>query len=241
MRILEADHGGLDAVAVKFFEKLAGSSGSATPRDVVAILSGFVEVVHLDGEDAVFQETDGFDGIDAVSQPVAEVGCGADALAAAFAEREHHLGLPEMRGDVGAVVVEADVDGILIGKFVQQIELLRLRFADEGFHAHLVAELEELAAGCFVRRDGLGVVNRHAYAGGFHFQADLKQLFVGKTLVEVLRDVLCDLLHETESADVGQTEFGGLLDGFEEGELVEGVGLDADAPAELLLGSNGGC
>jgi hypothetical protein len=128
-----------------------------------------------------------------------------------------------------------------LASLFQQVELFRLGFADEGLDAHFVAELEEFAAGGFVRGDVLGVINRHADAGGFHLHADLEQFVVGEALVEVFRDVLADLLHEAESADVGQAEFGGLLDGFEEGELVEGVGLDADAPAEFFLGADGGC
>ena len=99
VRILEADHGGLDAVAVEFLEELAGFPAAAAPGNVVALRGEFVEVVHLDGEDAVLQDADGLDGIDAEAQPVAEVGRGTDALAAAFAKGEHHFGTPgEMLG-----------------------------------------------------------------------------------------------------------------------------------------------
>lgn len=52
--ILDANHCGLDVVAVEFLEKLAGFSGASAPGDVVAIFSFFVEVVHLDGDDAIF-------------------------------------------------------------------------------------------------------------------------------------------------------------------------------------------
>ena len=83
--ILDADHRRLDALTLEFLEKLAGLSGSAAPGDVVAVFASFMEVVHLDGEDAVFQEANGFDRIDAVAQPIAEVGRGADTFAAVFA------------------------------------------------------------------------------------------------------------------------------------------------------------
>ena len=51
------------------------------------------------------------------------------------------------------MIVDGDVDGIFVGKLVEQFELFGLGFAHEGFHAHFVAKLEELAAGCFFLRE----------------------------------------------------------------------------------------
>ena len=69
--ILDSDHRRLDVVAVEFLKKLAGFSGASAPGDIVTIFSFFMEVVHLDGDDAIFQESNGFDGIDALAQPIA--------------------------------------------------------------------------------------------------------------------------------------------------------------------------
>ena len=150
-------------------EEGGGFAGAGAPGDVVAFGAAFVEVVHLDGEDAFAEEACGLDGVDAEAEPVAEVGRGADARAAAFTEGEDHLGAPGVGGDVGAVVVDADVDAVFVGEAFEEVELVGLGFADEGLETHLAAELEEAAGGGFVGGDGLGVVNRHAHADGLEF------------------------------------------------------------------------
>ena len=94
VRILDADHRWLDTKAVQFSQKLLCSRGAGAPWDVVAVGAGFVEVVHVDGDDAIFEDADGFDGIDARSDPVAVVRASSDAFAAAFAGLQHVFGIP---------------------------------------------------------------------------------------------------------------------------------------------------
>ena len=60
-------------------------------------------------------------------------------------------------------------------------------------------------------------------------------------MIEVFGDIFGNILFGTKSADVGKSEFGGFIDGFEEGEFVKRVSFHADAPAELFLSEHGGC
>ena len=227
-------------MTVEFLEELTGFPRSGAPGHVVAFRAAFVQIVHLDSEDAVFQDTDSLDRIDAEAKPVAEIGSRPDTFTASFAEGAHHFGTPEVRRYVGSVVVDADIDGVFVGEPVEEVELFGLGFADKSLDTHFVSEFEEPAAGGLVGRDGLSVIHGHADTGGLELHADLKQFLVGETLVEVFRDILADLLHEAQPADVRKAEFRGLLDRLEEGELVEGISLDPEAPAELLLGPHCG-
>ena len=64
---------------------------------VVAVGACRVEVVHLDCDEAVLQDSDCLDGIYAVSHPIAHVAACTDAFAFSFTEFDDVFGFPVYR------------------------------------------------------------------------------------------------------------------------------------------------
>lgn len=75
----------------------------------------------------------------------------------------------------------------------------------------------------------MDVIRQQAKAVRLEFEPDIAQLVVREGRIEVLLQLGADLL-DVEPADEREAELRGFLDGFEERELVECVGFDAEFP-----------
>ena len=172
---------------------------------------------------------------------MADVGAGAHPLVAAFDDPEDVEGIPDfilgvdraVLGDTGAVLMDGDLDVELLGGGFPMGDLLG-GFGADGVEAHLLGEGHDGVDLFLVLRADDAVING-ADALAVQLGLDLGHGGVGHRVVGLL---LRTGLHGLSGEDLDEVAAGllGLGDGFEEGELLEGVGLGADEPAVLAVG-----
>ena len=96
------------------------TSETPVPQGTSRASGRLVQVFEMEIDDPPFQLFQTLERVQPRAQPVASVGTGPDAFAAALAHLQHGVGVPIVRG-VG-VVVDGEVDPVLVAKFLDHVE-----------------------------------------------------------------------------------------------------------------------
>ena len=234
-------------VAVEFLAAQLGEHpahvGGAGPEDPVALtVAELFALLGMQRDYPTLEHAESIHSLDAAGLPVADVGTGTDAGVTVADEIGHPLGIPALVGRVLGllgVVVEGHPDVELLHERLEGVDRIG-RFGGDGVEAEPLGELEKLPGRCGLLRD-----RHHAVVHGLE-----------SMLLELLLELL-DGFRRHLVAHLGRAIFWaqrlsgvelddpaarrlGLLDRFERGEPVEGVGLAADGePADAVFGRDG--
>ncbi len=131
--------------------------------------------------------------------------------------------------------MDGDLHAELLAELLDDAEGGRLRLGDEGVGAHLLGELEYLAALGFIRGQlDDAPVDDPLDAGAGELLLDGAE--VGGGDAGGRRWLLAVEVHAAGEAHILEAEAGGLVYRVVDLELLEGVGVDGQLPAELVGG-----
>ena len=182
----------------------------------------------MQADDPPLKHLQGLHRVDPAAHPVPGVGAGPNPRIAALHGLEHHLGVPVLRGP--RVIVQGDVNAVLLGELVEQVESVRRRLGHDRLQAHVLGELEDAAGLLLVGGQAHHAVVQRGQPGGLEPLLDLRPKLRRAVVVELDVLLLRTQRLPGEQLDGGQPQGLGFVDGLGQGELVEGVGLGAQAP-----------
>ena len=197
-----------------------------------ALCPELVQVLEMEADDAAFELLQLLDRIQLRPHPMPGVGARADALAAALAHLQHRVRVPVPRR-LG-MIVQRHVQLVLVAQLLDRVECVRRGFGNDGLDAHVLGELERLAAGVQVLRQSAHAVVDQLDAAIRQLGLDLAAEFRAQRLVDFGVRLLAAHFLAGVGFDVVQPQRRVLVDGFIEGVAIEAVRLATEPPAELL-------
>ena len=232
----------VELLAAELGEHRAHVGGTGSEDHVALTMPELCALLGVQRDHPSLEHAEAVDRADPAGLPVADVGTGTDARVPVADEIGHPLRIPDLVGRVLGllgVVVEGHADVELLHERLEGVHRIG-RFGGDGVEAESLRELEKLPGRGGVLRDC-----HHAVVHGLE-----------PMLLELLLELL-DGLRGHFVAQLGGAVFRaqrlsgvelddlaarclGLLDRFECGEPVEGVGLAADGePADAVFGRDG--
>ena len=156
---LDGDRERLDAGAPRGEEEVAEATDAGAERDVASAGAERAAVADVDEHQAIFDDRQAVNRLDAGLHPSAEVGGDADALATALDRPHRDLRI--------AFALDGDVDAEFLGELVEVRERRAVGGHDQSRRADRFGELEHLATRRIVATDGIDAVCKHLLAKFF--------------------------------------------------------------------------